>query len=287
MRAVRRGSRAPARAGRRRASRAPPVRRRGRRRAAAPACGRSSPHRGRCRPRAGACSPNAWPKGISTASSTTSWLAEARMPRWSQVGSIVIPGASPGTRNQPIRTPSGSSSAVAAQTSSQRSPGAPVEKILRPEMAHAAAPSAIGHAPGSRGGHAAARGAPELGLDAQRVRQRRACERRLDERPADARGRSARGICEQGCVRQVHDQDERCRGVAAGEQRDGRGARAQVGLDAAERAAQRQVAEPGTPDGVDPLERERAVAVVLGSPQREQRRRLARGGQHGGAAAGA
>ena len=59
----------------------------------------------------------------------TSSLRLARSPRWSQVGSMVMPGASDRTRKPPTL---GVGSSVLAQTTIQRKPTAPVEKIFRP-----------------------------------------------------------------------------------------------------------------------------------------------------------
>ena len=66
----------------------------------------------------------AYSSGTRTSSKTTSWLQVARMPRWSQVSSMRMPGVSRCTSQVPTR---GSASSLRAHTESQVSPGMPVE----------------------------------------------------------------------------------------------------------------------------------------------------------------
>ena len=67
--------------------------------------------------------------GTGVSVKITSSLRLARRPRWSQVRSMLMPGESVRTRKLPTRA---GSSSVRAQTTIQRSPTAPVEKIFRP-----------------------------------------------------------------------------------------------------------------------------------------------------------
>ena len=78
---------------------------------------------------AGSVRPVVAPAGTGVPAKITSSLRLARSPRWSQVGSMVMPGESDRTTKPPTR---GSGSSVLAQTTIQRRPTAPVEKIFRP-----------------------------------------------------------------------------------------------------------------------------------------------------------
>ena len=72
---------------------------------------------------AGARRSTAWSSGIATFSNTTSWLPDARRPRWSQLAITRTPSAWRGTKNTPMR---GAGSSVRAHTASQPRPSMPV-----------------------------------------------------------------------------------------------------------------------------------------------------------------
>ena len=212
--------------------------------------------------------------GISTSSKTTSWLAEARMPRWSHVSTIVMPGASAGTRNEPLRCPAGSSSVGRRPDDHPAQAVAAGGEDLAAEMI-AATPS-VGRDRAGRRDAAAGRRA-ELGLDAQRVDERRAVERRREHGTAHLVRDAIEVLRKQLDVDQVHDEHEGRRRIALRDLLDRPRGRLEAGTDAAQLGRDGQVAESRRPHGGDALVREGPVPVVAlgvaGDLGRDLRRR--------------